>query len=105
MLKKILVSVALIFVGLIGGSLIGALTGGVGGGVIGVCVYNELALKSEAISEADSMKIAQLFAQKINERQEKLRWLVEHTEIEGADQCNVFLRRVKSELEKIDVMQ
>ena len=52
MLKKILVSVALIFVGLIGGSLIGALTGGVGGGVIGLemgSVWSRLGAKVTVI--------------------------------------------------------
>ena len=72
MIKKILIVIALLFVGFIGGTVLGAATGGLGGGIIGLCAYNEVALSVQAITPEGAEKTAQGLAQKIHKDKEQL---------------------------------
>ena len=104
-MKKVLITLSLLFIGFIGGSLVGALTGGMGGGVIGVCLYNDIALDKQIVSPEESDKMAQAFAEQITKSDGKLQWLIEHVEIEGAEQCAQFHASIKKEFLKLKAAQ
>ena len=100
-MKKFLIVIALLFVGFIGGSLVGAATGGVGGGLIGLCAYNAVAQSAQAITPEGVEKTAQALAQKIHKSKGQLQWIIESTDIEGAEGCSKFIAQVKAELKKL----
>ena len=99
-MKKILISILLLFVGLVGGLIIGSLTAGYGGGVAGICIYNDVALKSKIITEAQSMQLAKELATRLDETDDKneLQWLIENTEVADSDTCSQFFDTFKKEL-------
>ena len=100
-MKRILIVIALLFVGCIGGTLLGTATGGIGGGFIGLCMYNEVALSVQAITPEGAEKTAQGLAQKIQKSQGQLQWIVESAEIDGSEGCAKFIGQVKTELKNL----
>lgn len=100
-MKKFLLIVFLLTVGFIGGLTLGAVTGGYGGSVVGICIYNEVALSTQSITAETSETVAKALAQKIFEEGEELQWLAEHTDISGSDLCVKFAHSVQSELDRL----
>ena len=100
-MKRILIVIALLFVGFIGGTVLGAATGGLGGGIIGLCVYNEVALSVQAINSEGAEKTALGLAQKIHKSEGQLQWIIESAEVEGSEGCSTFIDQVKAELKKL----
>ena len=94
-----------LFVGFVGGLGVGAFTGGYGGSVIGLCIYNNVAINSKVLSVDDTKKIAKSLAKKIIEKGDDMMWLAENTEIEGDEYCDAFTKEVRTELENLKAAQ
>ena len=105
-MKKILLSLLLIFVGFVAGIAVGSLTAGYGGGVAGICIYNDVALNSKIITEDQSKQLAKEFAKRFNKSEDKkeLKWLIENTDISESESCTEFFDAFKKEL-KADAAQ
>lgn len=81
--------------------MFGVATGGLGGGLIGLCAYNAVAQRAEAITPEGVEKTAQGLAQKIHKSKGQLQWLLESAEIEGDEGCSKFIYQVKAELKRL----
>ena len=92
----------LIAMGFLGGVATGGVSGSVGGGIVGLCLYNAVALKTNVVSQEESKKIARELVNRIIKRKgKKLQWLMSRSDWNNSDgNCNDFLSEIQKELKK-----
>jgi hypothetical protein len=74
----------------------------VGGGIVGMCLYNAVALKTKIVSRKESKKIAQELVKRVVKRKgSKLQWLMKQADFETSEgNCKEFLSEIQHELKK-----
>ena len=101
-MKKAILITLLVVIGFIGGVATGGVSGSVSGGIVGMCLYNAVALKTKVISSSESKKIAQELVKRVVQRKgNKLEWLLSKADLNDAEgNCKEFLSEIQKEYKK-----
>ena len=101
-MKKIIWILMLVIIGFIGGIATGGVSGSVGGGLVGMCLYNAVALKTKVVSRQESRQIAQELVQRLlKQKNNKLNWLMDHASFKTSEgNCKEFLSEIQKEFKK-----
>ena len=101
-MKKIIWVIMLIVIGFLGGVTMGGVSGSVGGGIVGLCLYNAVALKTKVVSPQESKQIARELVKRVIKRKgKKLQWMMNRASMKDSDgNCKEFLAEIKREFDK-----
>ena len=101
-MKKFIWISMLVVIGFLGGIATGGVSGSVGGGLVGMCLYNAVALKTKVVSRKESRQIAQVLVQRlVKQKSNKLNWLMDHATFKSSEgNCKEFLLEIQKEFKK-----